>query len=76
MCRRGAVTGLGGQARLTQPYGTLGGRTAWASVVTVYGMQIQARFWYDGKNLNNAKEDAAEKALLWLANDSNLVHGW
>ena len=54
----------------------LGGRTAWASVVTVYGRQIQARFWYDGKNLNNAKEDAAETALIWLANDSNLGQGW
>ncbi|KAH8743663.1 hypothetical protein F5883DRAFT_230745 [Diaporthe sp. PMI_573] len=40
-----------------------GGRTAWSSRVTVNGAIHQARFWYDGKNLNNAKEDAAEVAL-------------
>lgn len=27
---------------------------------------MAARFWYDGKNLNNAKEDAAEMALGWI----------
>jgi dsRNA-specific ribonuclease len=47
-----------------------GGRTAWSSVVTVYGQQISARFWYDGKNLHNAKEDAAEAAILWLQNSN------
>lgn len=40
-----------------------GGRTAWSSQVTVSGQTVAARFWYDGKNLNNAKEDAAELAL-------------
>ncbi|KAJ4293940.1 hypothetical protein N0V88_005454 [Collariella sp. IMI 366227] len=30
-----------------------------------------ARFWYDGKNLNNAKEDAAEVALQWLNQSSS-----
>ncbi|CAJ2505170.1 Uu.00g125640.m01.CDS01 [Anthostomella pinea] len=53
-----------------------GGRTAWSSRVTVYGKCIDARFWYDGKNLNNAKEDAAEVALNWLASNSNLSSGW
>ncbi|KAK0707431.1 hypothetical protein B0H67DRAFT_556129 [Lasiosphaeris hirsuta] len=43
-----------------------GGRTAWSSVVSVYGNQFSARFWYDGKNVNNAREDAAEVALSWL----------
>lgn len=42
---------------------SIGGRTAWSSVVTIEGQQIQARYWYDGKNVNNAKEDAAEVAL-------------
>ncbi|KAK4164557.1 hypothetical protein QBC43DRAFT_288806 [Cladorrhinum sp. PSN259] len=40
-----------------------GGRTAWSSSVTIYDRVYNARFWYDGKNLNNAKEDAAEVAL-------------
>ncbi|KAK1767630.1 hypothetical protein QBC33DRAFT_450700 [Phialemonium atrogriseum] len=43
-----------------------GGRTAWSSRVTVHGSVLQARFWYDGKNLNNAREDAAEVAFNWL----------
>ncbi|KAH6617840.1 hypothetical protein B0J18DRAFT_468182 [Chaetomium sp. MPI-SDFR-AT-0129] len=43
-----------------------GGRTAWSSTVTVYGSVHSARFWYDGKHVNNAKEDAAEVALTWL----------
>ncbi|KAG6019501.1 hypothetical protein E4U41_003196 [Claviceps citrina] len=44
-----------------------GGRTAWSSRVTVYGQTLAARYWYDGKNLNNAREDAAECAINWLA---------
>ncbi|RYO75164.1 hypothetical protein DL764_010558 [Monosporascus ibericus] len=51
-----------------------GGRTAWSSIVTVNGRQIQARYWYDGQHLNNAREDAAEAALIWLGNDPNLAH--
>ncbi|KAK4109749.1 hypothetical protein N656DRAFT_715352 [Canariomyces notabilis] len=47
-----------------------GGRTAWTSAVTVYGVQHRARFWYDGKNLNNAKEDAAEVAVKWLTSSA------
>ncbi|SPO05009.1 uncharacterized protein DNG_07694 [Cephalotrichum gorgonifer] len=43
-----------------------GGRTAWSSRITIEGQVFQARFWYDGKNLNNAKEDAAELALRSL----------
>ncbi|KAK1659826.1 hypothetical protein BDP55DRAFT_562261 [Colletotrichum godetiae] len=43
-----------------------GGRTAWSSGVTVHGRTLSARFWYDGKNLHNAKEDAAEMAVNYL----------
>ncbi|KAF2171649.1 hypothetical protein M409DRAFT_50320 [Zasmidium cellare ATCC 36951] len=43
-----------------------GGRTAWSCMVTIQGTQIPARFWYDGQYVNNAKEDAAEKALQML----------
>ncbi|KAI4598333.1 hypothetical protein KJ359_003217 [Pestalotiopsis sp. 9143b] len=32
----------------------------------VCGTPVKAKFWYDGRNLNNAKEDAAEAALTWL----------
>ncbi|THW40671.1 hypothetical protein D6D25_04748 [Aureobasidium pullulans] len=40
-----------------------GGRTAWSSVVEVNGCKHQARYWYDGDWVNNAREDAAEVAL-------------
>ncbi|CCC09884.1 hypothetical protein SMACR_03440 [Sordaria macrospora] len=40
-----------------------GGRTAWSARVEINGQFIDARFWFDGKNLENAKEDAAEVAL-------------
>ncbi|RYP49298.1 hypothetical protein DL768_004981 [Monosporascus sp. mg162] len=63
---------LEGTIRMALPRG----RTAWSSIVTVNGRQIQARYWYDGKNLNNAREDAAEAALIWLVNDSNLAQNW
>lgn len=43
-----------------------GGRTAWSSTVTVDGQSIQARYWYDGQYVHNAKEDAAEVALQQL----------
>ncbi|KAK4230125.1 hypothetical protein QBC38DRAFT_55515 [Podospora fimiseda] len=43
-----------------------GGRTAWSSSVEILGQIYHARYWYDGKNLNNAKEDAAEVALGWI----------
>lgn len=44
-----------------------GGRTAWSSTVTISGQHIiQARYWYDGQYVNNAKEDAAEVALQQL----------
>ncbi|KAK9771582.1 hypothetical protein AB5N19_02892 [Seiridium cardinale] len=45
-----------------------GGRTAWSCIVKVCGTPVKAKFWYDGRNLNNAKEDAAEVAVAWLAN--------
>ena len=48
-----------------------GGRTAWSSRVSVYGYVFSARYWYDGKNVNNAKEDAAEMALAWLTRGSD-----
>lgn len=53
-----------------------GGRTAWSSIVVVCSRRIEARFWYDGKNLNNAKEDAAELALNWLAQQLQMHQGW
>lgn len=34
--------------------------------MVIGGQTVAARFWYDGKNLNNAKEDAAEMALGWI----------
>ncbi|GAB1315983.1 DRBM domain-containing protein [Madurella fahalii] len=48
-----------------------GGRTAWSSSVTVLGQPHRARFWYDGKNLQNAKDDAAEVAYNWLVAPSS-----
>jgi hypothetical protein len=33
----------------------------------VQGRNIAARYWYDGQFLNNAKEDAAEVALMQFA---------
>jgi hypothetical protein len=47
-----------------------GGRTAWSCFVVVCGKRIQARYWYDGNNLNNAQEDAAEAAILWLSSQN------
>ena len=44
----------------------VGGRTAWSCRVNVMGSTVSARYWYDGKNMNNAKEDAAEMALSHL----------
>lgn len=32
----------------------------------VQNQHIPARFWYDGQYVNNAREDAAEKALQLL----------
>jgi hypothetical protein len=53
---------------LTRESLLLGGRTAWSCIVKVCGTPVKAKFWYDGRNLNNAKEDAAQAALDWLAN--------
>ena len=51
----------------------IGGRTAWSSTVTIPSptsptnqQTVQARYWYDGTYINNAKEDAAEVALRVL----------
>ncbi|KND90578.1 hypothetical protein TOPH_04804 [Tolypocladium ophioglossoides CBS 100239] len=59
-----ASTSLSWQERLE------GGRTAWSSRVIVHGKTVAARYWYDGKNLNNAREDAAECAINWLISAS------
>jgi len=40
-----------------------GGRTAWSSAVDVHGSTYNACFWYDGKYIENAKEDAANVAI-------------
>ncbi|MCJ1250763.1 hypothetical protein MMC30_007991 [Trapelia coarctata] len=51
---------------------SLGGRTAWSSTVTIsppssHSQQtLQARYWYDGQYVHNAKEDAAEVAFRTL----------
>jgi hypothetical protein len=47
-----------------------GGRTAWSSKVVVDGHCLAARYWYDGRFLNNAKEDVAEVAYMWLTTGS------
>lgn len=53
-----------------------GGRTAWSSTVTISGQRIiQARYWYDGQYVNNAKEDAAEVALQQLTSASGHLVG-
>jgi len=43
-----------------------GGRTAWSATVTIQGTNVAARYWYDGQFINNAKEDAAEVAMMRL----------
>ncbi|EMC93458.1 hypothetical protein BAUCODRAFT_240803 [Baudoinia panamericana UAMH 10762] len=43
-----------------------GGRTAWSCTVIVNGQHVPARYWYDGQYVNNAREDAAERALQML----------
>ncbi|OCL09261.1 hypothetical protein AOQ84DRAFT_375957 [Glonium stellatum] len=43
-----------------------GGRTAWSSIVVIQGRQIAARYWYDGRYVEQAREDAAEVALQML----------
>ncbi|MCJ1449642.1 MAG: hypothetical protein MMC23_010164 [Stictis urceolatum] len=53
-----------------------GGRTAWSSTVTIPSSNstsqriVQARYWYDGQYVHNAKEDAAEVALRILTGGS------
>lgn len=42
----------------------LGGRTAWSAVCELDGQSVNARYWYDGQYVNNAKEDAAEVMLI------------
>ncbi|XP_044719183.1 uncharacterized protein HRG_07748 [Hirsutella rhossiliensis] len=71
------------QAKLLPPVFQLvsdrrGGRTAWSSRVIVHGKTVEARYWYDGKNLNNAREDAAECAVTWLgvASTTSTSQSW
>ncbi|KAL1975760.1 hypothetical protein VTN31DRAFT_4152 [Thermomyces dupontii] len=44
-----------------------GGRTAWSSSVTIGANTYYARYFYDGAYTDNAKEDAAEVALMQLS---------
>ena len=48
----------------------LGGRTAWSATVTVQGVNVAARYWYDGQYIENAKDDAAEVMLTKLRTPS------
>ncbi|KAM0718707.1 hypothetical protein Q7P37_005778 [Cladosporium fusiforme] len=34
--------------------------------ITIGSQTIHARFWYDGQYVNNAREDAAERALQFF----------
>lgn len=45
-----------------------GGRTAWSCSVVVYSRTFNARYWYDGSYIGNAKEDCAQVAVDWLYN--------
>ncbi|PFH56026.1 hypothetical protein XA68_17187 [Ophiocordyceps unilateralis] len=64
------------ELNVTDSIGASGGRTAWSSTVVVHGKTLEARYWYDGKYLNNAKEDAAECALNWLNTTSRSWSHW
>lgn len=44
----------------------IGGRTAWSTIAVISGQHYPARFWYDGAFIEQAREDAAEVALLRL----------
>lgn len=44
-----------------------GRRTAWSSAVVVGGITYQARYFYHGDFIDNAREDAAEVALRALS---------
>jgi len=50
-----------------------GCRTAWSAYIIIGGKKYHARFWYDGDFLNNAREDAAEVALMeiWSGTSHN-----
>lgn len=66
------------RVQLTDLCSVTGGRTAWSSRVIVHGKTVEARYWYDGKNLNNAREDAAECAVTWLgvASTNSTSQSW
>jgi len=70
--RRGKASPLSSpfDSNLTAKSGA-GGRTAWSTMVTVNGMNFQARFWYDGTYLPQAKEDCSEIALRALTGCTN-----
>ena len=42
----------------------------------IKGQVYQARYWYDHKNLNNAKEDAAELALRQFSSSRSSSSSW
>ncbi|BCR87119.1 double-stranded RNA binding motif domain-containing protein [Aspergillus chevalieri] len=50
-----------------------GGRTAWSSVVKVQGRTFRARYWYDGNYVHNAREDAAEVALMVFKREKEMT---
>ncbi|KAL4892341.1 hypothetical protein BDV59DRAFT_202844 [Aspergillus ambiguus] len=47
-----------------------GGRTAWSCFVHLKVANVCSQYWFNDKNINNAKEAAAEAALKWLLNPS------
>lgn len=55
-----------GQPRWQDISDRRGGRTAWSSIVVIQSRQIYARYWYDGPYALQAREDAAEEALMAL----------
>jgi hypothetical protein len=64
---KSSLTGVVGTARhqhfKTHTDACLGGRTAWSCTIDIQGTPVQARFWYDGQYVNQAREDAAQVAL-------------
>lgn len=72
--REGEIDGIGGIERGRKKYfllklwlSTLGGRTAWTTLVIIKPILcIWAKFSYEVTYVNNAREDAAECALQHL----------
>jgi hypothetical protein len=49
-------------------YFGIGGRTAWSATVTIQGMNVAARYWFDGQFINNAK---ARAFFIYFGSTSN-----